>query len=50
MLPNDFPDDGSPPEYNTVDGALLFVHALDRYAARHERPYLLAELFAQVVQ
>lgn len=48
MLPNDFPDDGSPPEYNTVDGALLFVHALDRYLRATNDRTLLAELFAKV--
>lgn len=32
MLPNHFPDTGNRPEYNTVDAALWYVHAMDRYA------------------
>ncbi len=31
MLPNYFPDDGGAPQYNTVDGSLLFIDALHRY-------------------
>jgi predicted glycogen debranching enzyme len=31
MLPNRFPDDGSPPEYNTVDAALWFIEAVRAY-------------------
>ena len=31
MLPNRFPDDGSPPEYNTVDAALWYVEATRQY-------------------
>ncbi len=33
MLPNRFPDDGAPPEYNTVDAALWFVEAVRATAA-----------------
>jgi glycogen debranching enzyme len=33
MLPNRFPDDGSPPEYNTVDAALWFIEAVRAYVA-----------------
>jgi glycogen debranching enzyme len=29
MLPNRFPDDGDPPEYNSVDASLWFVIAVD---------------------
>lgn len=31
LIPNRFPDDGSPPEYNTVDAALWMVLAVGRY-------------------
>jgi predicted glycogen debranching enzyme len=31
MLPNDFPDDGGTPEYNTVDAALWYVQAAAAY-------------------
>ncbi|PKM11577.1 MAG: glycogen debranching protein [Gammaproteobacteria bacterium HGW-Gammaproteobacteria-3] len=31
MLPNRFPDDDAPPEYNTVDATLWFIHAIDQY-------------------
>ncbi len=31
MIPNRFPDGGEPPEYNTIDASLWFVHAIDRY-------------------
>jgi predicted glycogen debranching enzyme len=33
MLPNVFPDAGSPPEYNTVDAALWYVEAIRACAA-----------------
>lgn len=48
MLPNDFPEDGSPPEYNTADGALLFVDALHRYVRATGDRALLGELFPSV--
>jgi predicted glycogen debranching enzyme len=31
MIPNRFPDDGGPPEYNTVDAALWMTVAISRY-------------------
>ena len=31
MIPNCFSDYGAPPEYNTVDASLWYIHALDRY-------------------
>ena len=31
MVPNRFPDTGEQPEYNTIDTALWFVHAIERY-------------------
>lgn len=33
MLPNNFPDAGGKPEYNTVDAALWFFEAVRRYVA-----------------
>ncbi len=33
MLPNNFPDDGSAPAYNTVDAALWYVEAVRQYFA-----------------
>ena len=33
MVPNRFPDTGEQPEYNTIDGSLWFIHAIDRYLA-----------------
>jgi predicted glycogen debranching enzyme len=33
MLPNQFPEAGAAPEYNTVDATLWWFHALDRYLA-----------------
>lgn len=48
MLPNYFPEDGSPPEFNTADGALLFIDALHRYVRATDDRALLAELFGAV--
>jgi len=31
MIPNRFPDFGMPPEYNTADASLWYIHAIDRY-------------------
>jgi predicted glycogen debranching enzyme len=31
MVPNRFPDRGEPPDYNTIDASLWFVHAVGRY-------------------
>lgn len=33
MIPNRFPPYGEPPMYNTVDGTLWYVNAIDRYLA-----------------
>jgi glycogen debranching enzyme len=33
MLPNVFPDGGTPPEYNTVDAALLYIEAIRAVAS-----------------
>lgn len=34
LMPNLFPQDGAPPQYNTVDAALLFLHCLWLYHRR----------------
>lgn len=36
MVPNRFPDRDEPPEYNSIDASLWFVHAVDRYLAYSE--------------
>jgi predicted glycogen debranching enzyme len=49
MLPNCFPDDGSPPseaEYNTVDAALWYCEAVRQYTEATGDLDLVAELFA----
>jgi predicted glycogen debranching enzyme len=45
MLPNRFPDDGSPPEYNTVDAALWFIEAVRVYIERTGDTSLCRELW-----
>jgi predicted glycogen debranching enzyme len=50
MLPNDFPDGGEAPAYNTVDAALWFVEAVAAYVdATGDRP-LLRTLFPKLVE
>lgn len=42
MLPNRFPDDGTPPEYTSADAALWYVIAIHRYLSRtHDRSLLV---------
>ncbi len=49
MIPNRFPDGSQPPEYNTVDASLWFVHAIHAYIARFDdRELLHATLFPAV--
>jgi predicted glycogen debranching enzyme len=48
MLPNRFPDDGSAPEYNTVDAALWFVEAVRAYVERTRDTAFAAELLPQL--
>ncbi|MFO0972248.1 MAG: amylo-alpha-1,6-glucosidase [Phycisphaerae bacterium] len=43
MVPNRFPDVGERPDYNTVDAALWFVHAIDRYLAYSRHWSFVAE-------
>lgn len=45
MLPNRFPDDGSPPEYNTVDAALWFIDAVRAYVAATGDAGFLSDVF-----
>ena len=45
MLPNNFPDAGGKPEYNTVDAAFWFFQALRQYFTASQDTGTLQELF-----
>ncbi len=45
MLPNRFPDGGEAPEYNTVDAALWFFHAVSTYLDATSDKSLLREIY-----
>ena len=45
MLPNNFPDAGGKPEYNTVDAGLWFFEAVRQYHEATEDSETLAKLF-----
>lgn len=45
MLPNYFPDQGEPPEYNTVDAALWFFQAVHAYHAASRDDAFVEEVF-----
>lgn len=45
MLPNNFPDSGGKPEYNTVDATLWFFEAVRQYFADTQDRGTLQELF-----
>jgi predicted glycogen debranching enzyme len=45
MLPNNFPDAGGAPEYNTVDAALWYFEAIRQYFAATHDEAMLKELF-----
>jgi predicted glycogen debranching enzyme len=45
MLPNNFPDAGGKPEYNTVDAALWYFEAIRQYFAATRDAETLEELF-----
>ena len=45
MLPNDFPDAGGRPEYNTVDAALWYFEAVRQYFAETQDKATLVNLF-----
>jgi predicted glycogen debranching enzyme len=50
MLPNNFPDAGGRPEYNTVDAALWFFEAVRQYFAATQDIETLAKLFPVMSQ
>lgn len=50
MLPNNFPDAGGRPEYNTVDAALWFFEAVRQYFAATQDMATLRELFPVMTQ
>jgi len=50
MLPNNFPDAGGHPEYNTVDAALWFFEAVRQYFATTQDTETLARLFPVMAQ
>lgn len=45
MLPNRFPDGAEPPEYNTLDATLWFLHAVREYVRASGDRTLLRELY-----
>lgn len=45
LIPNRFPDDGSPPEYNAADATLWYLEALRRYSEETGDLDLVAELW-----
>jgi len=49
MLPNNFPDVGGKPEYNTVDAALWFFEAVRQYFAATQDAATLQKLFPVLV-
>ncbi len=50
MLPNNFPDAGGHPEYNTVDAGLWFFEAVRQYFAATQDTATLAKLFPVMAQ
>jgi predicted glycogen debranching enzyme len=50
MLPNNFPDAGGKPEYNTVDAGLWFFEAVRQYFAATQDAETLAKLFPVMAQ
>jgi len=50
MLPNRFPDDGSTPEYNTVDATLWFFHAISAYFEATGDREFLREIYPTLVE
>lgn len=50
MLPNQFPEAGTTPAYNTVDAALWYFEALRAYHEVTQDDQLLRELFPSLVQ
>jgi predicted glycogen debranching enzyme len=50
MLPNNFPDAGGRPEYNTVDAALWFFEAVRQYFGATQDADMLGKLFPVMTQ
>ncbi|UGV41302.1 glycogen debranching enzyme N-terminal domain-containing protein [Methanococcoides orientis] len=50
LIPNRFSDDGiSPPDYNTVDASLWFIHSLGRYYSYTKDVAFVGEMWKTVV-
>ena len=49
MLPNNFPDSGGSPRYNTVDAALWYFEAMRQYYAATQDLDLMQKLFPVLV-
>jgi predicted glycogen debranching enzyme len=50
MLPNNFPDAGGTPEYNTVDAALWFFEAVRQYVSATNDTATLSQLYPVLAQ
>ena len=50
MLPNNFPDAGGPPEYNTVDAALWYFEAVRQYFEATKDTETIVKLYATLAQ
>jgi len=50
MLPNNFPDSGGAPEYNTIDATLWYFEAIRQYVAATQDTATLKELFPVLQQ
>jgi len=50
MLPNNFPDSGGPPQYNTVDAALWYFEAVRQYYVATQDLELVQKLFPALVE
>ena len=49
MLPNNFPDAGETPQYNTADATLWMFHALEEHLAARPDPDLVRDLFPSLM-
>lgn len=50
MLPNNFPDQGSVPQYNSVDAALWYFEAIRQYFEATQDLHLVSELYPALVE
>lgn len=48
LIPNRFPDGGSPPEYNTVDASFWFIEAIEAYLAATGDEAFVKALFSKL--